>query len=118
MSLHFRKWQRLRKCYEFQKVRQDGIVIHARSFIFQIYIGSSDSVLPIQRLGIIASKKVGNAVRRNLGKRLIREIFRLYTQDLPQVCDLVVILRKQTQPFVFTEMLQQYLNCCKKIKSS
>ena len=118
MSLHFRKRQRLRKCYEFQKVRKEGTVIHQSYFIFQICTNLPETDPPLQKLGVIASKKVGNAVRRNLGKRLVREVFRLHRQELPQNCSLVVILRRQSQPFVFAEMLKQFLNCCKKIKSS
>ncbi len=43
------------------------------------------------RLGIIASKKVGDAVRRNRAKRLIREAFRKHKHAFPPNVDLVVI---------------------------
>jgi ribonuclease P protein component len=45
------------------------------------------------RLGIVASKKVGNAVKRNRIKRLIREYFRLNRADMSQSVDTVVIAR-------------------------
>lgn len=45
------------------------------------------------RLGLsISARNVGNAVRRNLVKRLVRESFRLHQHDLP-VADIVVNAR-------------------------
>jgi ribonuclease P protein component len=44
------------------------------------------------RLGIVASRRVGGAVRRNKAKRLIREIFRLNKQQ-GSGWDVVVIAR-------------------------
>ncbi len=43
------------------------------------------------RLGIIASRKVGNAVARNLAKRKIREIFRRHKNLGKRDMDIVVI---------------------------
>lgn len=45
------------------------------------------------RLGITASKAVGNAVARNRAKRLVREAFRLDPELLPAGLDLVVLVR-------------------------
>jgi ribonuclease P protein component len=44
-----------------------------------------------KRLGIIASRKVGNAVERNRAKRKIREIFRRHKNLGGQDLDIVVI---------------------------
>lgn len=44
------------------------------------------------RLGITASRRVGNAVERNRARRRVREWFRQH-EPLPQGLDVVVILR-------------------------
>jgi ribonuclease P protein component len=45
------------------------------------------------RLGIVASRRVGNAVVRNLVKRRLREWFRRRRRELPAGIDLLVIVR-------------------------
>lgn len=46
------------------------------------------------RLGITASRKVGNAVWRNRAKRWIREWFRKTKELLPRGLTLVVVVRR------------------------
>lgn len=48
---------------------------------------------PTSRLGLSVPKRVGNAVRRNRVKRLLRESFRHLRSDLPTPMDLVVNVR-------------------------
>ncbi len=49
--------------------------------------------LPHNRLGLSVSRRVGNAVRRNRMKRLLREAFRLNQHAWPTGMDLVVVVR-------------------------
>ena len=54
--------------------------------------------LPHPRLGMSASRKLGNAVLRNRWRRLLREAFRLSRRQLPPGVDLIVIPRPGVKP--------------------
>lgn len=71
-SQSFGKARRLRRRAEFQRVFDSGRRAHGR----YLSIVAAPNQTGMSRLGIVASKKLGNAVRRNRAKRLIREIFR------------------------------------------
>lgn len=54
--------------------------------------------LGYNRLGYLASKKVGNSVVRNRARRLMRESYRQLENDLLQGYDLILIARNGIQP--------------------
>lgn len=53
-----------------------------------IYVRRTDR--PYSRLGVIISRKVGNAVKRNRLRRRIREAFRTHRHMITQSVDVVV----------------------------
>ncbi len=91
-SQRFGKSRRVRRRPEFQRAFETGIRIQAKYFTLVAAPGGGAG----DRLGIVASRKLGDAVRRNLAKRLIRELFRQTpaTSGRPGV-DLVVIPRRE-----------------------
>ena len=49
--------------------------------------------LPYNRTGFLASKKVGNSVKRNRAKRLMKESYRAISYMLPEGYDFIIIAR-------------------------
>jgi len=91
-SQQFDKSRRLRQRGDFQHVFDGGCRIRARYFTLLIARGQTQAF----RLGIVASRKIGDAVRRNRAKRLIRELFRLTAQpNAVTALDIVVIPNRE-----------------------
>jgi ribonuclease P protein component len=63
-------------------------------------------------LGVIASRRVGNAVKRNRGKRLVREIFRRNRDTLPRGSRFVVVLRSGFDRYAFGDLEQHFRKAC------
>jgi ribonuclease P protein component len=91
-SERFAKARRVRRRREFQRVFD--LSLRAKGRYFTVLVAPNDT--GTTRLGIVASRKLGNAVMRNRAKRLIRDIFR-QTTGLPvaPAIDVVVIPRRE-----------------------
>ena len=101
----FDKGRRLRQRGEFQKVFDKGIRTRGRFLTILVAPAQTNR----SRLGIVASKKVGDAVRRNKAKRLIRELFRRNQNSLPEIrVDMVVIPRAEVFTAAFTTLEEDY----------
>lgn len=79
--------RRIRRRPEFQRVYDRGERFRVR--LMTVIVLPTEG--PVSRLGIAATRKLGDAVTRNRAKRLIREVFR--RADVPPALDIVVIPR-------------------------
>lgn len=90
---------KLKKGWEFDRVYQKGQKFVNKYFV--VYVLKTDRQR--SRLGVTVSKKVGNSVKRNRVKRLIREVFRLSKKHLAPGNDIVVIARKAAYGLSFMQ---------------
>jgi ribonuclease P protein component len=83
--------ERVRKRADFRRIQETGRRVVSPSFIFllQRCVAGTGT-----RLGITASRRVGNAVERNRAKRLVRDAFRVTRTSWPSGMDVVVIVRQ------------------------
>jgi len=97
----FGKRERIRRKKEFADIYQRGVRRHSDNFTVII----CESRVGTRRLGVTVSKKVGNAVKRNRIKRLLREFFRLNKSRLAPSRDMVVIAKKSLQlPITYSDV--------------
>jgi ribonuclease P protein component len=96
----FRRSDRLRESRDFKRVAARGDRFASNSFVMLV-APSGPGAISRLRLGVTASKRVGNAVVRNRVKRAIRGWFRVSTSELTKTdmsedgLDVVVIARKE-----------------------
>ena len=96
MSLRFGSAVRLHSRREFLAVQEQGRRISGR-YLTMLALPNSRGCY---RLGIVASKRIGGAVKRNRAKRRLRDLFRHANPDRQTASkqtgfDLVVIARRQ-----------------------
>ncbi len=90
---------RLTRSTDFKRVRHDG-KSYAHPLLVLI---ATENQLPITRVGVAAGKSVGNAVKRNRAKRLIRAAARELYPQIESGYDLVLIARS---PIIQVKMSQ------------
>ena len=97
MAFGFGKERRLLRRADFVHVQTHGERATSRHFVFLVTARepASPGVRVPSRLGVVATRKVGNAVVRNRIKRVCRECFRLWPSGfVPDGTDLVNIARQ------------------------
>jgi len=113
MRFRFAARQHIRRAREFETVRQFGRAFQSAPFVFTLYIPKlDDGESPVRRFGVIASRRVGNAVVRNRCKRISRELFRTHPQLLPDHCDGVLLVRRKFKDFTFEELEKKFVQAC------
>lgn len=108
---------RLRNRADFGRVYR-----HGKSFAnHQLWCTGSAAEVEQFRVGISASKKIGNAVVRNRMRRIVKEIVRHHEHELVEQIDLIFIVRKGAVTMSYQELEKSVLHVLRKaslLKSS
>lgn len=106
--------ERLHTTADFNKVLKCGRKL--KTTFVNIYVFNREDHNEIRRLGLITSRKVGNAVHRNRAKRRLREIFRTNKHKLTSGLDIIFILKPQINSIGYSELKTVVLDCLKSAK--
>lgn len=68
------------------------------------------------KLGVVTSKKIGNAVERSRARRLMRQAFRLHQEGIRRKSELVLVARPSIQGKEFREVEKDFLLLLKEAK--
>lgn len=88
-TARFTKAERLRHRQDFLRAQAQGQRLHTRHFGLVLAPMAADR----PRLGMVVTRRLGKAARRNRVKRWLREFFRRHKSGLPAV-DLVIMAKK------------------------
>ena len=101
-TARFSKAARLRHRQEFLRAQAQGKRFHTRHF--GVTLAPMAEGQP--RLGLVATRRLGKAVRRNRVKRLLREFFRRHRTTLPAF-GLVIMAKKGAEALGYPQVEEE-----------
>ncbi|QXM07023.1 ribonuclease P protein component [Crassaminicella indica] len=103
---------RLREDTAFKRIYSKGNSL-ANKYLVLFYLKKKQEY---NRVGFIASKKVGKSVIRNRARRLMKEAFRLYSSDIQRGYDLIFIARVNMKDAAYKDVEKAMMHILKKSK--
>ena len=102
---------RLGQSRDFARVRQQGERLASGCLI------ANWSRLPeeaVPRLGVVTSRKIGDAVVRSRARRLLRETFRLHQHEFARPVELVLVARNSIAGKDFAAVERDFLTALRR----
>jgi ribonuclease P protein component len=110
----FQRTQRLLTKSDFDRVFANGVKVVCGAFVLHSSVQTTAG--NGSKLGLVVSKKVGNAVVRNRVKRQVREFFRHWTENpVLKSQDIVVIARPSASKKSNDELVENMRYCFGKL---
>lgn len=96
----------LKASADYKRIAKQGRRWNAPAFIMQSVRMEGDAPF---RLGLTASRKVGNAVTRNRARRRLREMVRTLGAALPAGVEVVLIAKTAAADYDFARLKEDFL---------
>ncbi|MBI3399277.1 MAG: ribonuclease P protein component [Deltaproteobacteria bacterium] len=96
----FSRAERILRSKDFTLVRKEGERVASKNLV--IFLKTNK--LGIKRFGLGVSTKIGEAVKRNRIKRLLREFFRLNKEVFPLSTDVFISVKQGFNPAGYKEV--------------
>ena len=107
----FKKRERITKRSDFTKRHPEDVVIHTPGYQFVF----KPTTLPYSRLGIVVTRKDGNAVFRNRVKRVLREAFRRNKTSIQPPRDVIIIRKRRPTSPTFQEAETYFVDAVRRL---
>ena len=101
----------LKKRGDFLAVRKKGKTINSQFFIINFSITSKLGF----KYGLTVSRKIGNAVKRNRIKRIIRSIVIKNINFMPSTLELEIIPKKHLEKKKYTDLEKDFVDSIKNL---
>lgn len=115
MAFSLSRAQRVRKRSEFLLLQASSAKVSTRHLVMLFGALQRQTTAPPARLGVVASRKVGNAVARNRAKRLVREVFRRHPELFPPGIDVAMVIRAGAAELSFDALEAEVIGAARSI---
>lgn len=108
--------QRLERSWEFERARKEGERVVKGCLILNWRSAGNAQDKQVSRVGVVTSRKIGNAVMRSRARRLLREVFRRHQHDFVRSFDLVLVARQSIAEKDYAQVERDFISAARQAK--